>query len=241
MEKVLVAHLLHLIFVLPIIALTLKNRTSESLKILLSFSIFFIGNSLLLALPGHFPTFRIFEGQWNWDGKLFAILGAVVFLLLYRKFELKDYYLTLKQDKKHLKKGIIIISAIFLLSSVLNIALNPFTTEWNWETLMFQLSMPGINEEIAYRGIMLGLLAKILKPNKFLHPAIIVTAILFGLGHGFFLDGNWEVVFNAAPFFGTFALGMIWAWITMKTGSILLALISHNLGNVADALISMCK
>ena len=219
----------------------MKVRKLENLKVLLAFSIFFILNGVLLYLPIKYDELRIISGKWNWNGKIFAVLGAVIFLLVYKKFDLKDYFLTFKQDKKYLKKGIIIITSIFILSSVLNLVFNPSSREWDVETLLFQLTMPGINEEIAYRGIMLGLLAKILKPNRILHPAIIVTAILFGMAHGLSLDSNLELVFNAAPFFGTLVLGIIWAWITLKTGSILLALISHNLGNVADALIGMSK
>ncbi|MFD0994257.1 CPBP family intramembrane glutamic endopeptidase, partial [Tenacibaculum geojense] len=113
--------------------------------------------------------------------------------------------------------------------------------EWNTETILFQLTMPGIDEEIAFRGIMLGLLTKILKPSSrtIFHPAILVTALLFGMAHGLFFNNSYELTFKSFPFFNTLILGIVWAWITMKSGSILLALISHNLGNVTNKLISM--
>ena len=115
--------------------------------------------------------------------------------------------------------------------------------ELNAETIIFQLTMPGIDEEIAFRGIMLGLLIKILKPSSktFFHPAIIITSLLFGMAHGLFLNESYELTFNSYPFFNTLIHGMIWGFVTIKSGSILLALISHNIGNVANQLVSMNK
>ncbi len=105
--------------------------------------------------------------------------------------------------------------------------------------------MPGINEEIAFRGIMLGLLLKTLKDKilvfkiPFISPPILVTSILFGLAHGFSLSKSYEIEFYLEPFLRTTIYGIIWAWITIKSGSILLALLSHNLNNGVGKLITM--
>ena len=103
----------------------------------------------------------------------------------------------------------------------------------NIETILFQLTLPGIDEEIAYRGIMLGLLVSVLKPFRetIFHPAILVTAILFGLGHGLFITKSFELSFDIFSFLSSCILGIIWGWLTIKSGSIFLSLTSHNLGN----------
>jgi len=193
MAKTILEHTIHLMFVLPIVIFTMKNRRLENLKILLIFSIFYLLNCSLLYLPLEFKELRICNGNWNWSGKLFAVLGSIIFLLVYRKFDLKDYYLTFKQDKKILKKGMIIVSVILLIQSILNWIYNS-PKEWNLETILFQLTMPGFDEEIAFRGIMLGLLTKILKPNSIIHPAILITALLFGMTHGLFLNDSHELI-----------------------------------------------
>lgn len=241
MTKVILENIIYLIIALPIILTTLKKKNSELLKIFLVFSTFFIIHNLLLHLPIEYQELKIIGGNWNWTGKIFAILGSVIFLLLFRKFKLKDYYLTLSQDKTFIKKGIIVISIILLVQSIMAFIYGS-PKEWDSETIFFQLTMPGIDEEIAYRGIMLGLLVKILKPFcKFtiFHPAIIVTSILFGCAHGLFFTNSYELVFRSFPFFRTLIMGLIWGWLTIKSGSILLALISHNLGNVTNKLIRM--
>jgi membrane protease YdiL (CAAX protease family) len=185
---------------------------------------------------------RIFAGNWNWTGKILAVLGSVIFLMIYRKFTLSDYYLTFHQNKGFFRKGFLIIVLILVVQSIFSLIINT-SKNWNTETFFFQLTMPGIDEEIAFRGVMLGLLIKTLKPSSktIFHPAILVTSILFGLVHGLFLNESYELNFRSYPFFNTMILGIIWAWITMKSGSILLALVSHNLANVGIQLIRIIR
>ena len=210
MTKIIAENILQLIIVFPIILLTLKNRKSETLEILMAFIIFFLINQISLVLPMVYPELRIsnWNSNWNWVGKIYAIIGAIAFLLVYRKFPLKDYFLTFKQESKFLKKGILIITSLLIIKTVL-MFFAP-TKMLNWETLFFQFSMPGINEEIAYRGIMLGLLAKILKSkNLILNTPVWITGILSsgktafyprgkGLGYplvsGKLSSGKWHII-----------------------------------------------
>jgi membrane protease YdiL (CAAX protease family) len=190
-------------------------------------------NSLLLYLPLEFKELTFINAEWNWTGKIFAISGSFIFLLLYKQFDLKDYFLTLNQNKGFIKKGALIVALILLVKSMISFYFGS-TVKGNIETILFQLTMPGIDEEIAYRGIMLGLLVNVLKPFRetIFHPAILVTAILFGLGHGLFMTKSFELSFDIFSFLSSCILGIIWGWLTIKSGSIVLSLTSHNLGNL---------
>lgn len=233
--------IIQLIIVSPIVLIALKNKKIDTLKTLFMFGAFFIVHGMLLYLPIEYKELQLIGKNWNWSGKFYAILGSMLFLLLYRKFELKDYYLTLNQNKTFFKKGTIIVTAILLITSIMTFVYSS-PKDWDTETILYQLTMPGIDEEIAYRGIMLGLLMKTLKSNfqiTFFHPAILVTGILFGLGHGLSITSSYELVFRFSPFLRTTMTGMVWGWLTVKSGSIVLALISHNLGNVTNKLIRM--
>ena len=242
MKSTFVELAMHLAIVLPLILLTLTNRKGETLKIVAVFALYFLMHGLLLYLPTEFESLRLTNGNWNWSGKVYALLGSLLFLALYRKFDLKDYFLTLKQHKDFLKHGLIAIFVIFVLKGLFNVLyLSP--TEWDMESLLFQATMPGLDEEIAFRGIMLGLLTKILKPARrpLFHPAIYVTALLFGMAHGLYLNDSFELSYNISSLLITALLGVAWAWMTLKSGSILMALVSHNLGNVTSQVISMGK
>ena len=240
MIKTLAEHLIHLLVVLPIIIWALKKRSAYNIKVLTAFAVFFLINGILTHLPLEFENLNIFKSQWNWSGKTLGVIGSIIFVLLYKKFSLKDYYLTTKQDKGFLKTGILIVVAVLIFQSALGFFTGS-SKPWNLETILYQLTMPGIEEEIAYRGIMLGLLVQVLNPQRwsFIHPAILVTALLFGMAHGLVLNESFRLSFRMFPFFNTMLLGLVWGWITMKSGSIILALISHNLGNVVQNLIRM--
>ncbi len=240
MTKIIIENLLQLIIVLPIILLTLKNKELETFKILIAFSIFFISNQILLYLPIIYPEVRIniWNSNWNWTGKIFAIIGAILFLSFYRKFPLSHYFLTFRQNEEFLKKGICIIGFILLIQTIFAFFSPPKTL--HLETLLFQYSMPGISEEIAYRGIMLGLLVKVLKSKQMiLNPSVWITAILFGMAHGFSLSKDFDIILKIQPFLSSMSYGLIFGWLTIKSGSILLAIISHNLVNGTLNLIRM--
>lgn len=242
MTRVFLELLVQLIIVLPIIFFTLSNKKTETLKVLLVFLLYFVFHGLMLDLTSVYSGLRLTSGTWNWSGKIYAVFASVLFLILYRKFSLKDYFLTFRQNSNFTKYGILTIIIIFALKALFNwIYLSP--SGWSTESILFQATMPGLDEEIAFRGIMLGLLTKILKSNSraILHPAIYITAILFGLGHGLHLNAAYALTFNLSSFLVTSVMGVAWAWITLRSGSILLALISHNVGNVTSQLISMDK
>ncbi len=92
-----------------------------------------------------------------------------------------------------------------------------------WQLLFFVAILPGVCEEIAFRGVLLHGL------RRQLHPAalVIVVGIIFGVFH--------VSLFRIAP---TAFLGFILASITMLTGSIFPAMMWHALNNAAGILFS---
>jgi len=94
---------------------------------------------------------------------------------------------------------------------------------------------------------MLGLLLTALKPDlklgsvNFGSPAIIVTAILFGLGHSLHINSNWDVSQDWLYFSYTFAYGLALGWMTIKSRSILFPIISHISSNEIGTMITWLK
>ncbi|MFK5893559.1 MAG: type II CAAX endopeptidase family protein [Pseudomonadota bacterium] len=241
MTNVILENFLQLIIISPILFFSLKKKNKETFGILLAFVFIYFLDSILLELPRHYPALRIFhwDTHWNWNGKFYATIGSILFLVFYRKFKLADYFLTFKQNKQFAKTGFLIVASILMIKSSVFYFYDT-KMNWNLDTLLYQFSAPGINEEIIYRGIMLGLFTKVLKPKiMFLNPAIVITALLFGLTHGLSINDSFEINFALTSFLRTFGLGLVWAWLTLRSGSILLALVAHNLGNGLPNLIRM--
>jgi membrane protease YdiL (CAAX protease family) len=237
MTHVILGAIINLLIISPLVLLTLNDKTRKAFNSLIAFCAFYLINTTLLYLPLEFKHLIIIDGKWNWTGKIFAILGSTVFILSsIQKFKPKNYYLTLNQHSGFIQKGILVVVLVVLIPFIKCITSCYFGSSLNgdFETILFQSTMPGLDEEIAFRGIMLGLLIKVLSPLRItiLHPAIMVTAILFGLVHGLVINQSLELHFNVIPFLNSFTLGIIWGWLTIKSGSILLSLVSHNLYNV---------
>ncbi|MCR5059928.1 MAG: CPBP family intramembrane metalloprotease [Saccharofermentans sp.] len=61
--------------------------------------------------------------------------------------------------------------------------------------------------------------------------SVICSAVLFALPH-LISQGPAQVIY-------TFALGLVWAYVTLKTGKLWLAVILHSLSNVYGAFLPM--
>ena len=106
------------------------------------------------------------------------------------------------------------------------------------ETFLYQATMPGLSEEIVFRGIFLGLLNKIFLSkwtilNITFGWGLILTSILFGLAHGLYFDKTWIFHFDFPIFIQTFFMGIIFGILREKSKSLIPSVICHNLSNLA--------
>lgn len=229
--------ILHLVVILPLLLIFMKERTKENyLRVLSIVGCYFI-YYFALTLQYHFDCFNIIDGSWNWDGKIYGIVCGIAIYFIFRRQLSNNNFFTLKQDKAGLKSALkvaIAILTIAILGGVVN------DREFNIETLLFQISMPGIDEEIMYRGVLLGLMCSALRAGgaAWRNPAIIINAVLFGLVHSLSL-GDGALQFNSVNFMWTGLLGYGFGYITIKTRSILIPMLTHNLYNFTLNLLAM--
>lgn len=106
------------------------------------------------------------------------------------------------------------------------------------EYLLFELSMPGLDEEIFYRGIGLALLNRAFGKNQNLFGAkigwgLIIISLLFGLSHGVDLTEQMRLKIDLFSVFLTAFSGFLLGWLRERSGSLVLPIAAHNLGNTA--------
>ena len=237
MEQMVITPLLHIAIILPLLLIFMKERTRENYLRVLSIVVCYFIYNAVLTVQFQFDCLNIIHGNWNWDGKIYGIVCGVMMYFIFRRQFADNNFFTLRQDKAGLKsalKVVIAIMCVSLLGGVVN------DKEFNLETLLFQLSMPGIDEEIMYRGVMLGLMCSALRASNaaWRNPAIIINAILFGLVHALsFSDGALQI--NAMNFVWTGILGYGFGYITIKTRSIVIPMLTHNLYNFTLNLLAM--
>lgn len=192
----------------------------------------------LLFLPITFTFLSIFGTTMNWSGKLIAILFSLVFYFSIRKYFSKHDYVLSLPSKQSIKKVLIVGLVTLIVMCVLTLVFSKGKM-LNAEKLSYQLTIPGIDEEL-WRGILIGLLVIMLKDVKFKfgHPVVWITAAIFAFGHSLHFQ-NWTLGFSLDAFIISGVLGYILGWMTIYSRSILPALIFHNLINFSTNLIEM--
>ena len=235
-SQLIIQTLLNIAIILPMLLLFMKERTRANYICILAIVFCYFVSVIALILP-NFPNFNFINGIWNWDGKIYSIVCGIAMYFIFRKQFSENNFFTLKQNKEGLKAAIWTAIAIISLQTPGG-ALR--SKDFNIETLLFQLSMPGIDEEIMFRGILLGLMCSSLRGGRSTawNPSIMINTILFGLVHTWnYQDGTLDI--NVVSFIGTGLVCYCLTYITLKTRSILLAILTHNLCNFLPNLVSM--
>jgi uncharacterized protein len=109
------------------------------------------------------------------------------------------------------------------------------------EYFVYQATMPGIGEELGFRGLFLGLLTTAGVQQGWPRAGgfwLLATAALpFTLLHLLELDGMALLTMSIYTFYAAIALG----WTRMVSGSIWPAVVAHNIANVAGGLVSLAS
>ncbi len=245
MAQLITTLFIELIIVSPIIGIAM-NRTDRRWKYLILFSLYYLGYFCLLFAPLLYPELNFIDSDWNWSGKIYAIVGSILFYILFRKAFSTHNYITFKQRDTSLKPKLIITIIVFLVAVGLA-ALSIYKSATRLDYFLFQFTMPGLDEELAFRGIMLGLLSNTLPSRVYFknrslgNPALLITSILFGLVHSFQIDRDWGFHQNWFEFTSTFATGLLLGWLTIKSGSIVMSILIHGLINTIPGIIAWRK
>ena len=108
------------------------------------------------------------------------------------------------------------------------------------ERLLYQATMPGLDEELFFRGLFLAVLGAAVPSggvNLFgarITVAGLLVTLLFGLGHGVGIeDGKPFVSWIFIAVTAWFGFGLL--WVRERTGSVLLPLLGHNLINFSGS------
>jgi len=194
-----------------------------------------MNDALLTGLHGLLPD--MIGGSWNWQGKLLAITATLTIAAL-PAFGWRHVGLTLAQAPASLRSALA-VAAIYCGLFVIIALLSPDGSS-TAEDYAFQLTMPGLEEELFYRGILLFALDRAFTGRRrFLGVdwgwGAVLSCLLFGLAHafgysadGFTLDPM-VLALTAIP-------SLVAVWIRLRTASLVLPVLLHNLGNTIPRL-----
>ena len=241
MEKALLtAAILAIPTIVLVIAFKLAGRKVEWAPLLwagLACLLYF----LLLRSRGDIPNPAfVDELNRNWFGKTLSIAGTVAMLYFLPRVDFRAAGLTWQQNRESL--GVVIrTGALVLLFTAGGAFLVSTTPNTSVENLLWQASLPGIDEELFFRGLLLLLLHQAFGKGLTVWGAAtgwgfwLVTAV-FGLLHGVTIDGG-DFQINVFVILSTGFLGFVLTWMRERTGSLVAPMLFHNISNVAQAFV----
>jgi membrane protease YdiL (CAAX protease family) len=197
----------------------------------LAAAVYIGADDFVTGLPSLVKGLNPVGAHWNWVGKLLSlVLSAIVIAAL--RLSPAAVGLTIKQ--RHTKTGLVALLLFIVWGSCLGLLFKPGVPDI--ETLLFQATMPGLSEELVYRGIapaiLLGLFRKQEPDYGMPWVVILSTAVAFGAWHGLkYSNGvfGFDAMSALFPFIGSIPGG----WLRYKTGSLLFPILAHSFANVA--------
>jgi len=189
-------------------------------------------DALLLRLYGLLPEL-VAGAQWNWTGKWLATLAFLAIAAL-PMFGWRRSGITLAQAKgAGLGWLVFALLAIGLLAAGVYFGDGPADAG----TIAYQWTMPGIEEELFYRGVLLLALNEAFRARRRVLGIEIgwggvLSCMAFGLIHAMaYRDG--AVSFEWGAFLVTGVPAVVLLWLRERTGSLLAPVLAHNVVNGA--------
>lgn len=210
----------------------LMDRTRFSTRWLMAAALLVALNDALLT-RGYGVLPDMLGGSWNWQGKLLA-LAATLAIAALPMFGWRKVGVTLAQAPGSLRAALPVMAlyCAFFVAIALAFPSDPVSGE----DIAFQLTMPGLEEEPFYRGVLLFALDRaFLGRWRFLGVdwgwGALLSCLLFGMAHAFgYSQGQFS--FDALTMALTALPSLIAVWVRLRTESVLLPVVMHNFGNV---------
>lgn len=189
----------------------------------------------------HLPRLPAFQAhEFNWQGKVLALGVAVAMVAAWPG--LTGRRVGLGAPGPGWVRPFVVTLAAFVAAGVLLNVLSP-SHDPSAEAALFQATMPGLQEELLFRGVLFALLDQRFRGRRRLWGADVgwslpATSLLFAGIHGVGLaDGH--VVLHPAAFAFTAVLGFVLGWLRARCGSIWPCVILHNTWNMVGVAVAV--
>lgn len=222
---------------LPVLIIILLLAPSRNRWLLIAMGIhYFIYIVCLFA-----PRFGIFQQFWhNWQGPLLAIALITVLVMVVPRLSFPDIGISRRLANPAWRPFIFAVTVSLVLAILAKIIAKNFFTlreqSLNIETLVFYLIIPGISEEVVFRGFYQSLLNKVFAKDFLLFGANIgmawiLTALLFTVGHVFTMDMFLNLNKNYYAYATILPLALILGWLRERYDSLFPGMLVHNAVN----------
>lgn len=185
---------------------------------------------------GLLPTFV--HSEWNWQGKILALVATLAIAAL-PSFGWRRVGLTLRQRPGSLRAAVPVAALYCVFFVAVRLVFGGSTG--TREEVLFQLTLPGFEEEPFYRGILLlsldrAFTGRVRLLGVDLGWGALLSCALFGLAHAFsYSDGAFS--FDPMMMALTAIPSLLAVWLRLRTGSLMLPVVLHNFGNAISLIV----
>ena len=189
------------------------------------------------GMPSEFAGLRFADliapdARWNWSGKTYSLLLSVAVI---SGLGLNAKAVGLTWPRANIRRDVIVLVPLVLIGVVLGLVFKPSAP--SVETITFQALMPGMAEELAYRGIAPALLLGLIRgrniPDGIPWTVICIAGVPYALVHALGYSGGVAFSFDPINAAYIYSGGIIYGWLRFSSGSLLFPLLAHSLANVA--------
>jgi membrane protease YdiL (CAAX protease family) len=228
------------LFWITICLLLCAPKLAATPRPLLLAALLFGFNELAVMVPAWWWHSFNLDWQFNWTGKLLSTLFSLAVIYWLKWVSPAEAGLVRPQpgSMRSILLPVLLLCLIEFIDAFSNRHHHPRPS---LEAHLYELTMPGIAEELFFRGTFLALLNRVY-PRKlpFLgtHTSWggVFSVVLFVLVHGFSFAGPLQVLPHAHFTFGLVLNSTLWGtlflWVRERSGSCLAAM-AHNLSNTS--------
>ena len=175
-----------------------------------------------------------------WFGKIFSLSGTIALLYFMPRVSFRAAGLTWTQKSGSLRP-VIIAGAFTLIGASVTTFLFMYSPNTSLGNLLFQATLPGLDEELFMRGLLLLLFHQAFGKGMRIWGAqsgwgFWLVVVMFGLLHGVTADSG-EVQISFGAIVATGFTGFVLTWMRERTGSLVVPILFHNVFNVAQAFV----
>jgi len=225
--------------------LLLNRNNVRSWTYFLHFSLAFIFIQLLYPLGDKLQVRWWPSLQYAWIAKLLSLAVVTGVYLIFMPALFGQFGWKVRFNGAYLRPTLLLSLVLILFKCITNY-MDTTKEAVTLERWLYQISLPGLEEEIVFRGLFLVLFREMFKTDAvFLTKSVALDALLvtlvFALVHSFQIDGTWHVAFNPILFISSGFAGFVYMWLRMKHESLAPPIVCHNAVNTLITFVQWIK
>lgn len=224
--------LIQFIVILPFLFFGKKRFDKTEYRILGIFMLMFL---LWSVLTNGLSNIIVNDKQtWNWVGKVAGLLLSIFFVYRNKLISKTEIGWTVKFRKGTIVPIIYTVLLLLLARLIIYLTFETVNPDFDLETIVFQGTLAGLCDELLFRGILLALLNRVFTAREdvfgySLSFGVLISSLLYGLSQGFILQEGFHLQINLIRILFGFLLGLIAALLKERSGSLLPAVLFHNI------------